>query len=244
MRRLSVVMFLFLLTGSSVAQAPASSASAPTPIDVQPVKELKPTGSLGTCSYALSEKEKPFFGKLDRSEQVTGSFMEPYSIHGKQGKSVSWFGIVRGISRQLPEDNTYTLLLEHKYFDGLSDCHIMLVSKKGSGDFLATVRRGTEPIPALSLVRIYGVVTEEKNKLPNVSVEYLRVWPWFTFTLTDLGAEDHSNPRWAKYCRICKGSRIYNPYPTEDYYVGMLGDPKDFGLQLRDFNANGQSTRP
>jgi hypothetical protein len=41
---------------------------AQTAIDIQPVKELKPTGSLGTCSYKPTDKEVPFFQKLEPSE--------------------------------------------------------------------------------------------------------------------------------------------------------------------------------
>jgi hypothetical protein len=78
-------------------------------------------------------------------------------------------------------------------------------------------------------------VVSEEDKVLLVSVEYMRVWPWLSFTFTDLGAEDHGNPRWAKYCTVCKnGGRIYNPYPTEAYYLGVLGDPKDFWLHLED----------
>ncbi|HEV1994998.1 MAG TPA: hypothetical protein VGR03_11760 [Candidatus Acidoferrum sp.] len=61
------------------------------------------------------------------------------------------------------------------------------------------------------MVRVYGKVMEDKDKIPEISVEYVQVWPWLTFTLTDLGVEDCTNPRWLKYCKRCKGGRIYDP---------------------------------
>jgi hypothetical protein len=57
----------------------------------------------------------------------------------------------------------------------------------------------------------------------------VRVWPWLTFTFTDIGPGDKSSPQWAKYCQLCKGGQIYKPYPDRNYYLGMLGDPKEFG---------------
>jgi len=214
----------------------ASTALAQTPVDIQEAKQLTRGNTLGTCSYSPTEKEKPFLEKLAVGEQVTGSaFGKPYRIQGRKGKYVSWFGIVRGISPDVPDANKYGLLLEQKYFDGLTDCHIMLVAETGSGDFRATLEGSAESIPALSLVRVYGKVVSEEDKVPEIAVEYMRVWPWLSFTFSGLGAEDHSNPRWAKFCTLCKsGGRIYNPYPTEAYYLAVLGDPKDFGLHLED----------
>jgi hypothetical protein len=82
-------------------------------------------------------------------------------------------------------------------------------------------------------VRVYGKVVSEENDLPLVAVEYMRVWPWLSFTFIDLGPEDHSNPHWAEYCIACKGGgRIYNPFPNEAYYLAVLGDPKYFGFRL------------
>jgi hypothetical protein len=209
---------------------------AQTPVDIQVAKQLTRGNTLASCSYGSTEKEKPFLERLAADEQITGSaFGKPYRIQGRKGKYVSWFGIVRGFSPAEQDPNRYSLLLEHKYFDGVTDCHIMLVAATGSGDFRATLEGSAESIPALSLVRVYGKVVSEENKLPQVAVEYMRVWPWLSFTFSDLGAEDHSNPRWAKFCTVCKsGGRIYNPYPTEAYYLAVLGDPKDFGLHLED----------
>jgi hypothetical protein len=220
----------YALLMSSALVPVTGAAMAQTPIDVQPVKRLTRGNSLGTCGYSPIEREKPYFEKLAVEERTTGSFMKAYTIHAKRGKHVSWFGVVRGISSS---GGKLTLLVEHKYFDGMTDCHIMLVSQAGAGDFQATLEADPQKIPALALVRIYGTVKEETNKMPSLTVDYIRVWPWLTFTLTDLGAEDNGNPRWAKSCNLCKSGRVYNPYPTESYYFDVLGDPKDFGLDLK-----------
>lgn len=105
----------------------------------------------------------------------------------------------------------------------------MMVSVSGSGDFLATLDAPeADSIPMLSLVRVYGKVVDEVDGLPGIAAEYVRVWPWLAFTLTDLGPEDHSNPKWRKLCKPCKGGRVYKPYPNEQYYLDVLGDPKNF----------------
>lgn len=207
------------------------ASHAQTPIDVQPVKELKPTGSLGTCGYAPSSIEKPFFDKLDPKERATGSFMESYDIHKKNGQFVSWYGIARGIAR-IANSDLWDLLLEHKYFDGMTDCHIMLVSMSGSGDFRARVQARDVPVQALVLVRVYGKVREE-NGPPLIDAEFIRVWPWRTFTFTDLGSEDKTNERWKKECRICDSGRIYRPYPDREYYRAVLGGPEQYGVFLK-----------
>jgi hypothetical protein len=54
-----------------------------------------------------------------------------------------------------------------------------------------------------------------------------------TFTFTDLAGVDHSNPRWQKYSHVQLGDRIYDPYPDKNYYINVLGDPSDFGLNLK-----------
>lgn len=207
---------------------------AQTPIDIQQVKELVPTGVLGTCQYSPVAVETPFFARLSATERTNdAAFGGNYTMHGKTGTYVSWFGIVRGITPAAQTGGEVTLLAQHHFFDGMTDCHIMLVAKTGDGDFLARLKVDPATIPALALVRIYGKVTDEKDKVPEVAVEYIRVWPWLTFTFTDLAGEDHSNPRWRQYSKVKPGTDIYVPYPKESYYRAVLGDPADFGLNLK-----------
>ena len=220
-----------------------SSCCAQTPIDVQPVTELDRSTNLAKCDYRATQKEAPFFKKLDVSEQKTGSFSSDYSIHGKQGRFISWFGVVRG-GAVGSEPGTSNLLIEEKAFDGFTDCHIMLVSFAGAGDFQATYVPGRETIQPLSLIRVYGMVTGEKNGLPEVSVEYLRVWPWMTFTFTDKGPKNTGNPEWAKLCQLCKqGGRIYNPYPEREYYLRTLGEPVPFRNPTTQSQSMSQTSR-
>lgn len=207
----------------------ASTGYAATIIETETPRKLTPTGTLGTCGYKTTTAEQPYFQKLDPSETVTGSFLAPYSILGKKDKYVSWFAILRGIAGDRSAPEQYSLLLEQKYFDGMTDCHIMLISKSGAGDFQAIVATDkAKLVPLLALVRVYGRVVEETGGLPRIQADYIRVWPWLTFTLTDLGPEDHSNPKWRKLCELCKSGRVYKPYPDENYYRHVLGDPKDF----------------
>jgi hypothetical protein len=210
----------------------AAAVTAQTPIEVQPVKELKPTGSLGTCSYKPTEAESAFFARLSNAEKTNGGMLQRYSIHGKTGTYVAWFGIVRGITAAAEPGGDVTLLIQHQYFDGETDCHIMLVQWTGDGDFIAKLKVDPAAIPALSLVRVYGTITGEKHGVPEVRVDYIRVWPWRTFNFMDLTGNDHTNPRWRKSSQV-SGMNVYNPYPKDDYYFTLLGDPADFGLNLR-----------
>jgi hypothetical protein len=218
----------------TVLGALAAVAAAQTPIDIEQVKELKPTGTLATCSYKPIAAEAAFFGKLGGKERTNDAvFGGNYTMHGKTGEYVGWFGIVRGITPAAQGGGDVTLLVQHHFFDGMTDCHIMLVAKSGDGDFVARLKVDPARIPALALVRIYGKVTAEKDKVPELAVEYIRVWPWLTFTFTDLAGEDHSNPRWQRYSRVKYSDDIYKPYPTDNYYRAVLGDPADFGLNLK-----------
>jgi len=81
---------------------PVSFGSAQEVPEATPVEQAEalpgpPPGTLGTMSYKPSEKEKPFFSKLAAAEQRTGSMLTDYSITGKKGTYVGWFGIVRNV---------------------------------------------------------------------------------------------------------------------------------------------------
>ena len=219
----SILLVLMLIFGF------ATAAFAKTLIEVETPKELTPTGTLASCSYKPTQPEKEFLQKVGPQELRTGSFMQEYSIHHKQGTYVSWFGIVRGITKDSAASGKYRFLIEQEYFDGITDCHIMMVSVNGSGDFLADVEADSVgSIPMLSLVRVYGKVIDETKNRPRVAAEYIRGWPWMAFTLTDLGAADHSNPQWRKLCKRCQSGDVYKPYPDRQYYLDTLGDPADF----------------
>ncbi len=202
-------------------------------MDVQPVVELKPAGTLATCIYKPVAQEAPFFNRLSDGEKTNGSMLRGYSIRGKIGSRVAWFGIVRGITPPQEKGGEVTLLVEHKYFDGMTDCHIMLVQWTGDGDFTARLNVDPSAIPALALVRVYGAVTGETAGVPEIKVDYIRVWPWMTFTFMDLAGNDHSNPRWKKYADLGSSGNVYDPYPDENYYLHLLGDPAAFGVNLR-----------
>lgn len=222
MKRFLLVCLLLLGIGN---------AYCGTVIETEKPVHLTPTGSLGTCGYKGTPAEQKYLQGLDAKETVTGSFLDekPYSIRGKKGKYVAWFAVVRGISQDANIKNRYRLLLEQKFFDGLTDCHIMLVSVGGAGDFQASVDAAeAATIPLLSLVRAYGKIVEEADGLPRLEAEYIRVWPWMAFTFTDLGPADRGNPKWRKLCKVCNGGRIYKPYPDNAYYLNVLGNPKDF----------------
>jgi len=212
----------------------ASTALAQTPMDVQPVKELKPTGSLSTCIYSPITAEAPFFAQLSNKEKTNDAvFGGKYTMHGKTRKLVAWFGIVRGITPAALPGGDVTLLVQHHFFDGMTDCHIMLVAKSGDGDFRATLKVDPSSIPTLALVRVYGRVIAEKDNVPEVAVQYIRVWPWMTFTFTDLAGEDHSNLRWLRSSSVKLSDKLYAPYPNEGYYRAILGNPAEFGLNLK-----------
>ncbi len=235
MRLRVLVLAGLALAATAPAQIRAQTlpqTSAQTPIDIQPVVALKPTGTLGTCVYKPTAQEAPFFNRLSDGEKTTGSMFHGYSIRGKTGTYVAWFGVVRGIAPPATQGGAATLLVENKYFDGMTDCHIMLVQWTGDGDFTAKLDVDPQAIPALALVRAYGKVTGETAGVPEVQVDYIRVWPWMTFTFMDLAGNDHTNPRWKKYAGLGSSDNVYNPYPDRNYYLHMLGDPAEFGVNL------------
>ena len=221
-----------LIVGSALAYP----AAGQTRIDIEP---LRVSDAAGTCDYTPIAPEKAYYNNVSKGETVNGPAGDPYSIHGKAGKYIAWFGIVRGITAPEKSGGDVQLLVEHRFFDGSSDCRLMVVAQGGGGDFLAGLRTDPAVIPPLALVRIYGVVVGEKNKVPQVLAQYMHVWPWHTFTFTQYGPADQSNPRWVKFANLA--GPIYNPSPTEDYYRHVLGDPLDFGMNLKPESGLAQS---
>jgi len=199
----------------------AQAVQEKTPVENSQSLPRPPTGTLGTASYKPTDMEKPFFAKLSEKEQTTGSMFENYSITGKKGTRVGWFGIVRKIDEDAAKQET-KLLIEMKYFDGLTDTHIMALSFNGGGDFLATLKGTGLGIKHLSLVKVYGIVERENNSVPEVKADYVRQWDWGQFTFLMVYGEQKGNKEWKKLNKAGE-ERIYNPFPTQKYYEDRLG---------------------
>lgn len=233
---LTVLVVVVMLRTASLHAAPATRpttgpASAPaaaTVVEVEraPDRVRAPNG-LGTAGYAPTDRERPFFERTPEDELTIGAINDNqtgYDLKARRGKRVSWFGIVRSVTRR--PDGTHELLLEHKYFDGLTDLHILALSFNGAGDFTARVLADELPVRPLMLVRAYGTVDAVDGERPVLRAEYVRAFPWKTFTFIECYGKDQGNPAWRKLCKVDL-DRIYNPYPDERYYRDRLGDPAD-----------------
>ncbi len=219
-----------------IAFAPAVFAF--DPVVATPVEhETDPSGyngpGLGTKFYRPSDKEKPFFDRLPADEVKTGSISGDYNLNGKNKKYVGWFGIVRKIDEDTDADRT-TLLVEHKYFDGLTDAHILALSFNGSGDFQARLSGAGRQIPPLSLVKVYGVVVQDKQGgLPRVDAVFVRNWHWGEFTFLAAYGKQRGSEKWRKANQVPLDD-IYDPYPhrCHHYYEERLGKRPD-GPEIR-----------
>lgn len=218
-----VASLLMVLTfwGDGAAQTPAK------PTIVEQSQTLPPPrqGTLGTTDYKATEKEGEFFAKLAPGERTTGSLLEDYSITGKKGVYVGWFGIVRKIEEDAKLRQT-KLLVENKYFDGLTDTHIMALSFNGGGDFSCILSGTGLGLKPLSLVKVYGPVMSEDNSVPAVQADYVRWWDWGQFTFLDIYGRQKGNKQWQKLNKANE-DRIYNPFPDRKYYEDRLGARKD-----------------
>jgi hypothetical protein len=205
---------------------PPAAAAAETVVEHAEALPPPPANQLATTRYRPSPAEAPHLEALDPAEQSTGSAFEDYSITGKVGTGVSWFGIIRGLQEDAAANQT-RVLVEMKYFDGLTDTHILCLSWNGAGDFVARVPGVGLDLELLSLVRVYGTVAAEKDGVPRVDATFVRHWaqPLFTFLMA-YGTEQ-GNPTWREHCTVPDGS-IYDPRPDADYYLRRLGRPADF----------------
>jgi len=215
---LIIVASFTWLAGTAKAQ---TASVQPTLVENSQPLPRPPAGTLGTKGYETTEKEKPFFAKLAADERTTGSMFADYSITGKKGKYVGWFGIVREIEEDKRSQQT-KLLVEMKYFDGLTDTHIMALSFNGAGDFTAELSGIGLGLKPLSLVKVYGSVTGEPAGVPSVKAEYVRQWDWGLFTFLMVYGEQKGNTAWKKLNKASE-DRIYNPYPSAKYYEDRLG---------------------
>ncbi len=169
-----------------------------------------------TGAYQASPEEKKFDEKKPATTQSGFGSKEADKLTGFKGKLVAWFGIVR----ELPGKDGGTYLIEHKYFDGLNDHHIQLASLYGAGDFRVEAKDPKSEIKRLALVRIIGTVTGEKDGVPTIKAEYIRVWKMGDYTFMDYGV-DASNEKWKKLRKEVE--MIYDSDPDAAYYEKLLG---------------------
>lgn len=210
-------------SGPAASKPGAPAAAAPTPFDDSPALP-KPDGVLSTAGYSPLEREKPYFGKLPASD-APGSVT---SIGAKPAEFVSWLGIVRGIDVDGARGRT-RLLLESKYFDGLTDSHVFCVDLNGGGDFVATLVGAQHPVRPLALVRVYGTVTAVKDGLPRVRADYVRQWDQGRFTFMFMQGPQKGSERWRELIDpSVNAENVYSPFPTPDYYRNTLGAREDF----------------
>jgi len=243
-RTLAAIVCLLSLCYPVIAGDAGGSA-----VVIELSKPLPGGRGLGTMDYAPTGREAAFLKKVNEEPPPTwmdvkmpppmGEKADPakdaekekereaarakakeYTLLGQEGKYVGWFGIVRAKTWNQEARQT-ALLLEHKYFDGLTDLHIQVVSIFGAGDFAAIVPGKAEQIPALGLVRVYGKVLKGKDGLPALIPEYVRVWDWGLFTFMDYGA-DRSNPKWVELRKV-DAKDVYSPRPSKEFYEKRLG---------------------
>lgn len=188
----------------------------------------------GTCDYGPTNLEKKFYDKLSEVDRITiqnkpgetnGEFSDvtqPFKLEGHDHRYASWWGIVRDIRRN-PNRRNATLLIENKYFQGLTDCNFQSISINGGGDFEIGLTNIPDDLVPLVLIRVYGTVTQRQNNGPFIQADYVRVWHWGQFRFWNFG-EDHGNPEWKKNA---KPATDENPYLIRDggriYYHDHLG---------------------
>jgi hypothetical protein len=140
---LLLLLTTLLLSGAAterwVPQQPAQS----TIIEQSESLPRPPPGTLGTASYKPTTKEEKFFAKLADDERTTGSMLSDYSINGKKGKFVGWFGIVRKIEED-PKLNQTNLLLEHKLPTSITRSGLVHESHRLKKFTAETQRRGED----------------------------------------------------------------------------------------------------
>ena len=182
------------------------------------VKIPKPSDMTDAEWAKFLEQERAEKAKAKaKSERIP---QEKYQLIDQVGQVVGWFGILRETSRD-DKAGVTSLLLEHKYFDGMIDLHQQIVSLYGAGDFTATLARKETGIPPLALVRVYGKVAKDKNGAPTIAAEHVRFWDWGLFAFMDYG-KDKTNPKWQELRKIA-GDKAYGSRPTAAYYEERLG---------------------
>ena len=145
-----------------------------------------------------------------------------YALVKQVGQYVGWFGIVRASSFDEKTGET-RLLVEHKYFDRLTDLRLQIVSIYGAGDFRTVLpgKVSATEIPRLSLICVYGSVTRGPDGRAQLKADYVRVWNWGLFSFMDYGL-DKSSPEWVKLRKVT-GPLVYSPTVDTKFYEDRLG---------------------
>jgi hypothetical protein len=211
----------FLLLGFPPGEVLGQRRANTSVVEHTAAPERAIEGGSGMTEYAPTERERSFFDRLKAKERVTGTFFDGYSITRKKGTFVAWFGIVRRVDED-PDAATTTLLIENKYFDGSTETRLMTVSFNGAGDFSATLRGTSLSIVELSLVRVYGILTDGTDSALRVQAEYVRVWDWGSFVFREAYGEQKGNRSWKRFNAV-GDHRLYHPSPTNRYYEDRLG---------------------
>ncbi len=218
---LQATVVFSVLSCALATQAPGKEPAAVT-VEHVTQKPKKNGAGLGTKFYAPSRKEKPFFDKLAPAERTTGGLAGDYDISKKDKTYVGWFGIVRRVEEHKDKNQT-ELLVEHKYFDGLTDAHILAVSFNGSGDFRVVLPGVGHKIEPLTLVKVYGVASiANAEAAPVVKAEFVRDWHWGTFTFLLASGQQRGSEKWRKLNTVDLDD-IYDPFPDDEYYKQRLG---------------------
>jgi hypothetical protein len=201
-------------------------------------------GAVGTCVYAPTKTEEVFFGRLSEERQSTIEIPpgewdakgEKFSLHGHEGEFVSWFGIVRHITR-MGWPRFGRLLIQNTYFAGLTDCHTQTVEINGAGDFTAELSDLPDDLIPLVLVRVYGRVTGEIDGCPIITADYVRVWHFFQFNFMDYGV-DHSNPEWRSRIKLPEDESIYHIGVSRTYYAKRLGPTAEQWAEINEYHQH------
>ena len=148
----------------------------------------------------------------------------PRSRHSRETRTAGSPGLASfETSRKTSRRSRLRLLVEMKYFDGMTDLHLQVVSLSGAGDFRAVIPGVGHKLKNLALVRVYGKVTGEAEGVPLVSATHLRSWDWGLFAFMPYG-EDKSNPQWVKLRKVkADDMNVYSSSPDQQYYEDRLG---------------------
>jgi hypothetical protein len=215
MQRLLPILGLTVL----IASVHARAAEQP-PVRVEHSKSLpRPEGGLATQFYEATDSEKAVT-KDWKPRELAATTDKVLLKDVAVGQRVGWFGIVREMREEGAMESTH-LLVEMKYFDGLTDTHQQIVSICGGGDFVVVIPGKGYKIRTLELVRVYGTVSKVDGGVPHVAAEYVRCWDWGQFAFMNYG-KDKGNEKWAKLRQI-DPMDAYDSAPNDRYYEQRLG---------------------